>query len=236
MVLQFRLRLPISLATEDCSVLAIHRHAHATTATAFDCTRTPRFAGVRISSGGQVDQAISRLCRRGNWRPELGTEDLGLFRVLGQPNLNFTVNRKAAARFQINLADVQDAIQSAVGGNALTQVLDGERRYVWIARKMTNFPGPIRSSKSDESLPQHRRLAFGILVAARPAQATRVWGWRRLEQLRPKHRSLYLRLYRAFGIFLGLAGILFALDSLLNSQQRQTRSQLKPCRAYGIDR
>ncbi len=55
-----------------------------------------------------------------------GVEDLGLFRVLGQPNLNLTVDRSAAARFQINVADVQDAIQTAVGGNALSQVLQGE--------------------------------------------------------------------------------------------------------------
>ena len=54
-----------------------------------------------------------------------GIEDLGLFRVRGQPNLNFTVDRKQAARYQINVADVQDAIQTAVGGNALTQVLQG---------------------------------------------------------------------------------------------------------------
>ena len=56
-----------------------------------------------------------------------GIEDLGLFRVVGQPNLNFVVDRKQAARYQINVADVQDAIQTAVGGNALTQVLRGER-------------------------------------------------------------------------------------------------------------
>src|SRR4029077_15141475 len=55
-----------------------------------------------------------------------GIEDLGVFRVLGQPNLNVTVDRDAAARYQINVADVQDAIQTAVGGNALTQVLQGE--------------------------------------------------------------------------------------------------------------
>src|SRR5262249_31768908 len=44
-----------------------------------------------------------------------GIQDLGLFRVLGQPNLNFTVDRDAAARYQINSADVQDAIQTAIG-------------------------------------------------------------------------------------------------------------------------
>ena len=35
-----------------------------------------------------------------------GVEDLGMFRVLGQPNLNFSVDRKAAARYQINISDV----------------------------------------------------------------------------------------------------------------------------------
>ena len=60
-----------------------------------------------------------------------GIEDLGVFRVIGQPNLNFTVDREQAARYQINVADVQDAIQTAVGGNALTQVLQGERATTW---------------------------------------------------------------------------------------------------------
>ncbi len=58
-----------------------------------------------------------------------GIEDLGLFRVLGQPNLNLAVDTTVAARYQINAADVQDAVQTAVGGNALTQVLQGEQRY-----------------------------------------------------------------------------------------------------------
>src|ERR1700678_2588597 len=44
-----------------------------------------------------------------------GIEDLGVFRVLGQPNLNVTVDRAAAARYQINVAEVRDAIQTAVG-------------------------------------------------------------------------------------------------------------------------
>jgi cobalt-zinc-cadmium resistance protein CzcA len=58
-----------------------------------------------------------------------GVEDLGLFRIIGQPNLNLTVNRVAAARWGINVADVQDAIQTAVGGGAITQVLQGAARY-----------------------------------------------------------------------------------------------------------
>ena len=68
-----------------------------------------------------------------------GIQDLGMFRVLGQPNLNFIVDRKRAARFGINVADVQDAIQTAVGGNALSQVLQGERRFDLVLRYLAPF-------------------------------------------------------------------------------------------------
>src|SRR5580658_9491607 len=68
-----------------------------------------------------------------------GIEDLGVFHVLGQPNLNVTVNRDAAARYQINVADIQDAIQTAVGGNALTQVLKDEARYDLVLRYLPKY-------------------------------------------------------------------------------------------------
>ena len=58
-----------------------------------------------------------------------GIEDLGIFRIIGQPNLNYTVDRAAAARWGINVADIQDAVQTAVGANALTQVQQGEARF-----------------------------------------------------------------------------------------------------------
>jgi cobalt-zinc-cadmium resistance protein CzcA len=72
-----------------------------------------------------------------------GIEDLGLFRVVGQPNLNFIVDRQKAARYQINVADIQDAIQTAVGGNALSQVLQGEQRYDLVLR----YQAPYRDTK-----------------------------------------------------------------------------------------
>ena len=72
-----------------------------------------------------------------------GVEDLGVLRVMGQPNLNFIVDRKQAARYQINVADVQDAIQTAVGGNAVSQVLQGEQRYDLVVR----YDAPYRNTK-----------------------------------------------------------------------------------------
>ena len=68
-----------------------------------------------------------------------GVEDLGLFRVLGQPNLNFEVDRDQAARFGLNVADVQDAVQTAIGGNAVSQVLIGEQRYDLAVRYLPQY-------------------------------------------------------------------------------------------------
>jgi cobalt-zinc-cadmium resistance protein CzcA len=58
-----------------------------------------------------------------------GIEDLGIFRIVGQPNLNLQVDRAAAARWGINVADIQDAVQTAVGANAVTQLQQGEARF-----------------------------------------------------------------------------------------------------------
>jgi cobalt-zinc-cadmium resistance protein CzcA len=82
-----------------------------------------------------------------------GIEDLGVFRVLGQPNINFEVDREQAARYQINVADVQDAIQTAAGGGALTQVLQGEARYDLVLRYLPQY----RTTK--EALENIRLLA-----------------------------------------------------------------------------
>jgi cobalt-zinc-cadmium resistance protein CzcA len=72
-----------------------------------------------------------------------GIKDLGLQRDTGQPNLDLTVDRQACARFGINVADVQDAIQTAVGGFPITQVLQGEAVYNVTAR----FQKPYRDTK-----------------------------------------------------------------------------------------
>jgi cobalt-zinc-cadmium resistance protein CzcA len=68
-----------------------------------------------------------------------GIEDLGVLRILGQPNIELHVDRGEAARHQINVADVQDAVQTAVGGTALTQVLQGEQRYDLVMRYLPQY-------------------------------------------------------------------------------------------------
>jgi cobalt-zinc-cadmium resistance protein CzcA len=72
-----------------------------------------------------------------------GVADLGLFRIIGQPNLTFTVDRQAAARWGINVADIQDAIQTAVGGTVLSEVLKGEAQYDLVLR----YQKPYRDTR-----------------------------------------------------------------------------------------
>jgi cobalt-zinc-cadmium resistance protein CzcA len=82
-----------------------------------------------------------------------GISDLGVQRDTGQPNLNITVDRQACARFGINVADVQDAVQTAVGGNAVSQVLQGEAVYNLVVR----YQEPYRDTK--EAIENIRLLA-----------------------------------------------------------------------------
>jgi cobalt-zinc-cadmium resistance protein CzcA len=96
----------------------------------------------------QADQIVN-IMRQVN-----GIEDLGVFRVLGQPNLEISVNRLEAARHQINVADIQDAVQTAIGGTAFTQVLQGEARYDLVMRYLPQY----RSTK--EAIENIRLLAL----------------------------------------------------------------------------
>jgi cobalt-zinc-cadmium resistance protein CzcA len=72
-----------------------------------------------------------------------GMHDVKLLRDFGQPNLNLTIDRRQAARFGINVADIQDAVQTAVGGNAVSQVLIEEQRYDVVVR----YQAPYRDTQ-----------------------------------------------------------------------------------------
>jgi heavy metal efflux system protein len=58
-----------------------------------------------------------------------GVEDLGIFHVLGQPNLNVKIDRTRAARYGLNTGDVNTVIQTALGGAVASQVLEGDRSF-----------------------------------------------------------------------------------------------------------
>src|SRR5215475_13110966 len=68
-----------------------------------------------------------------------GGEDLSVFGELGQPNLLVQVDRERAARYGVLPADVNGVVQAAVGGQAVTQVLDGERRFDVVVRFLPQY-------------------------------------------------------------------------------------------------
>jgi cobalt-zinc-cadmium resistance protein CzcA len=97
-----------------------------------------------------------------------GVQDLGIFRVIGQPNLNLVVNRAQADRFGINVADVQDAIETAVGGKAVSQILEGERRYDLVVRYEEPYRRTIEDIENIRLLtPSGERVALSQLCDVR---------------------------------------------------------------------
>jgi cobalt-zinc-cadmium resistance protein CzcA len=58
-----------------------------------------------------------------------GVADLGIFFVLGQPNLNIKIDRERAARYGLNTGDVNAVVQAAMGGAVATTVLEGDRTF-----------------------------------------------------------------------------------------------------------
>src|ERR1700732_2678144 len=93
-----------------------------------------------------------------------GIADLGTFQVRGQPNVNLAVNRAVADRFGINVSDVQDAVETAVGGKAVSQILIGEQRYDLTVR----YQAPFRKTVEDVAnirilAPSGERVSLGQL-------------------------------------------------------------------------
>jgi len=94
-----------------------------------------------------------------------GVADLGIFRVMGQPNVNLVIDRAKADRYGINVSDIQDAIETAVGGKAVSQILDGERRFDLTVR----YQEPFRRTVDDVAdirvlAPSGERVALGQLA------------------------------------------------------------------------
>ena len=72
-----------------------------------------------------------------------GVADLGLFSSLGQPNLQIAIDRQACSRYGLNTGDVDAVIQAAIGGQAITQVYEGEKLFDVVVRWLE----PYRSTE-----------------------------------------------------------------------------------------
>jgi cobalt-zinc-cadmium resistance protein CzcA len=71
-----------------------------------------------------------------------GVKDLGLFATLGQPSIRIVPDRLQSARYGLNTGDVAAVVAAAIGGQAVTQVYEGEKSFALTVR----WQAPYRSS------------------------------------------------------------------------------------------
>jgi len=77
-----------------------------------------------------------------------GVTDLGVFHVLGQPNLNIKVNREKAARYGLNTGDVNTVVQAALGGAVATTLLEGDRQFNVTVRLPAEYRSSLEAARS----------------------------------------------------------------------------------------
>jgi cobalt-zinc-cadmium resistance protein CzcA len=77
-----------------------------------------------------------------------GVEDLGIFHVMGQPNLNIKIDRAKAARYGLNTGDVNTVIQATMGGTVATTVLEGDRQFSVLVRLNDRYRDSIDAIKA----------------------------------------------------------------------------------------
>jgi cobalt-zinc-cadmium resistance protein CzcA len=71
-----------------------------------------------------------------------GAEDIRIEKISGQQYLSVDIDRQAVARYGLNVTDVNDLIETAIGGKAATEIFEGERRFPAVVR----LPAEDRSS------------------------------------------------------------------------------------------
>jgi heavy metal efflux system protein len=77
-----------------------------------------------------------------------GFSELTVVRELGQPSLLVNVDREKIARYGINVADVEAVVQAAVGGQAATQVIQGEKLFDLVVRMQPQFRSSAREIRN----------------------------------------------------------------------------------------
>ncbi len=114
-----------------------------------------------------------------------GAQDLKVERVTGQQYLSIEIDRQAIARHGLNVSDIHDVIESAIGGRIATEIFEGERRFGAVVRLPEKFRGDVETirdllvSSPNGALVALKSLA-NIRVADGPAQISREKAKRRI--------------------------------------------------------
>jgi cobalt-zinc-cadmium resistance protein CzcA len=97
-----------------------------------------------------------------------GVKDLGILRLLGQPNLVIAVDRQACARYGLLVSDVNAVVQGAIGGEAVTRVFEGERWFELVVRFLPEFRRDIETIANIQvSTPDGARIPLKQLTNIR---------------------------------------------------------------------
>jgi cobalt-zinc-cadmium resistance protein CzcA len=96
--------------------------------------------------GPDLDE-LERIAKvvRGRLSGVRGIESVGIFSIKGQTNLEFSIDREKCAKWNVSVAQVQDALQTAVGGKAFTEMVEGERTFDITVR----WPEHLRRSEQE---------------------------------------------------------------------------------------
>lgn len=114
-----------------------------------------------------------------------GAQDLRVEKVTGQQYLQIEIDRQAIARMGLNVADINDIIETAVGGKVATRIFEGERRFEAVVRMPESYRNSIETISNiivTSRTGAQARLAdiASIKVADGPAQIAREMGKRRI--------------------------------------------------------
>jgi cobalt-zinc-cadmium resistance protein CzcA len=77
-----------------------------------------------------------------------GIADLGVFWVLGQPNLNIKIDREKAARYGLNVSDANTVVQAALGGTVATNLLEADRSFGVAVRLAPEYRNDIEKVRN----------------------------------------------------------------------------------------
>src|SRR6202030_4394271 len=100
-----------------------------------------------------------------------GVVDTVVLRSMGQPNLQITPDRTACARYGLNVGDVNSVVQAAIGGQAATQVLEGDRRFDLVVRWLPQYRQSLDGIRNIRvTVPTGGQVPLGQIADIRTAE------------------------------------------------------------------
>lgn len=97
-----------------------------------------------------------------------GIVDLTVFRETGEPQIQVRVDRARVSRYGLNVQDVQDVVETAIGGKAFTQILEGEKRFALVARLTEPYRKDVDQIRDiTVSTPDGQRIPLAQLAEIR---------------------------------------------------------------------